>query len=134
MTAGSTLSSLLVTRFSWNALSRTDSNSAPQAVTPEQCLYELTRLRDVFAALLAEPAGATGRETTANDPNANGGYSFLPPGAVGARAALAASDTGALVWAGSATAWNPVADTVEAAYLSGIRAAREAREARCSEV
>ena len=60
------------------------------------------------------------------DPNFCGGYTFLPPGAVGARGALAASDTGSLFWAGSATAWQPVADTVEAAYLSGLRAAREA--------
>ncbi|HLX87384.1 MAG TPA: NAD(P)/FAD-dependent oxidoreductase [Acidimicrobiales bacterium] len=60
------------------------------------------------------------------DPNACGGYTYLPPGAVGARADLAASDTGALLWAGSATSWRPVADTVEAAYLSGLRAAREA--------
>ncbi len=59
------------------------------------------------------------------DPNARGGYTFLPPGAVGARAALAAADTGALFWAGSATSWEPIADTVEAAYLSGCRAARE---------
>ena len=60
-----------------------------------------------------------------SDPHACGGYTFLRPGAVGARAALAAPDTGALVWAGSATSWLPVADTVEAAYLSGLRAARE---------
>jgi monoamine oxidase len=60
------------------------------------------------------------------DENALGGYTFLPPGAVGARADLAAPDTGALFWAGSATCWQPVADTVEAAYLSGLRAAREA--------
>jgi len=59
------------------------------------------------------------------DPNAMGGYTFLRPGAVGARAALAASDTGALAWAGSATQWSPVADTVEAAYLSGLRSARQ---------
>jgi monoamine oxidase len=59
------------------------------------------------------------------DPNACGGYTFLPPGAVGARGALAAPETGALFWAGSATSWYPVADTVEAAYLSGLRAARE---------
>lgn len=60
------------------------------------------------------------------DPNAQGGYTFLPAGAVGARAGLAAPDTGALLWAGSATVWSPVADTVEAAYLSGLRAARQA--------
>ena len=60
------------------------------------------------------------------DPLALGGYTFLPPGAVGARADLAAPTTGALYWAGSATHWSPVADTVEAAYLSGLRAAREA--------
>jgi monoamine oxidase len=59
------------------------------------------------------------------DPNALGGYTFLPPGAVGARADLAATTTGALFWAGSATVWHPIADTVEAAYLSGERAARE---------
>ncbi len=60
------------------------------------------------------------------EPYALGGYTFLPPGSVGARAGLAAPDTGALFWAGSATVWSPVADTVEAAYLSGLRAARQA--------
>lgn len=58
------------------------------------------------------------------DPNALGGYTFLRPGAIGARADLAAP-TDALFWAGSATAWEPVAAAVEAAYLSGLRAARE---------
>ena len=60
------------------------------------------------------------------DGNALGGYTFLPPSAVGAHADLAAASTGALFWAGSETGWQPVADTVEAAYLSGLRAAREA--------
>jgi monoamine oxidase len=60
------------------------------------------------------------------DPNSCGGYTYLPPGAVGARAALADADTAALLWAGSATTWSPVADTVEAAYLSGLRAAHQA--------
>jgi monoamine oxidase len=60
------------------------------------------------------------------DPDACGGYTFLRPGAVGARAALAGADTGALLWAGSATAWRPIADTVEAAYISGLRAAHQA--------
>lgn len=60
----------------------------------------------------------------ATDPNAYGGYTFLPPGAVGARADLAAP-TKSLFWAGSATENHPVADTVEAAYLSGLRAARQ---------
>jgi monoamine oxidase len=59
------------------------------------------------------------------DPLARGGYTFLPPGAADARARLAASDTGALVWAGSATVSSPIADTVEAAYLSGLQAADE---------
>lgn len=60
-----------------------------------------------------------------SEPTSRGGYTFLPPGAVGARQVLAAPDTGALVWAGSATVARPVADTVEAAYLSGLRAARQ---------
>jgi monoamine oxidase len=60
------------------------------------------------------------------DPDAAGGYTFLPPRGLGARADLAAPSTGALFWAGSATEWSPVADTVEAAFLSGIRAAGEA--------
>ena len=59
------------------------------------------------------------------DPTALGGYTFLPSGAVGAREQLAAPDTGALLWAGSATVSRPVADTVEAAYLSGLRAASQ---------
>jgi monoamine oxidase len=59
-----------------------------------------------------------------SDPNAYGGYTFLPPGAVGARADLAAP-TEPLFWAGSATENSPVADTVEAAYSSGVRAAGE---------
>jgi monoamine oxidase len=61
-----------------------------------------------------------------SDPEALGGYTFLPPGGLGARAGLAAPTTGALFWAGSASVWSPVADTVEAAYLSGLRAARQA--------
>jgi len=61
------------------------------------------------------------------DPSAFGGYTYLPPGALGARAALAAPDTAALLWAGSATTSSPIADTVEAAYLSGLRAASQAR-------
>jgi monoamine oxidase len=63
----------------------------------------------------------------AADPLACGGYSFLLPGGTGARERLAAADTGALFWAGSATASTPVAETVEAAYLSGLRAAAEVR-------
>jgi hypothetical protein len=50
----------------------------------------------------------------------------LRPGGTGARGRLAAADTGALFWAGSATERSPIAATVEAAYLSGLRAAGEA--------
>jgi len=62
----------------------------------------------------------------AGDPWARGGYTFLRPGGAGARARLAAADTPPLFWAGSATASSPIAASVEAAYLSGLRAAREA--------
>jgi monoamine oxidase len=61
------------------------------------------------------------------DPFAGGGYTFLRPDAHGARERLAAPDTGALFWAGSATQRVPIADTVEAAYASGVRAAAEVR-------
>ncbi len=61
------------------------------------------------------------------DPFACGGYTFLRPGGTGARRRLAAADTGALFWAGSATESTPIAATVEAAYLSGLRAAAEVR-------
>jgi monoamine oxidase len=61
------------------------------------------------------------------DPFACGGYTLVCPGGAGARAKLAAADTGTLFWAGSATATPAIAATVESAYLSGIRAAREAR-------
>ena len=60
-----------------------------------------------------------------SDPLACGGYTFLRPGGVGARERLAAADTGALFWAGSETATQPIAATVAGAYVSGLRAARE---------
>lgn len=63
----------------------------------------------------------------AADPFACGGYTFLTPGGVGARERLRARDTGALLWAGAASEWSPIAATVEAAYSSGLRAAEEAR-------
>lgn len=59
------------------------------------------------------------------DPLARGGYTLLQPGGAGARARLAAPDTGSLFWAGSATASRPIAASVEAAYASGLRAAAE---------
>lgn len=63
------------------------------------------------------------------DPFARGGYTFLRRGGRGARACLRAADTGALVWAGAATEWQPIAEIVEAAYRSGLRAAAEVRAA-----
>lgn len=60
-----------------------------------------------------------------SDPFALGGYTFLLPGGVGAREELAAADTGALFWAGAATATGTIADSVQAAYVSGQRAAAE---------
>jgi monoamine oxidase len=61
------------------------------------------------------------------DPLVAGGYSFVRFGGAGARERLAAADTGALLWAGAATESSPIAETVEAAYLSGLRAALEVR-------
>jgi monoamine oxidase len=61
------------------------------------------------------------------DPFSCGGYTFIRPGGTGARALLTAADTGALFWAGAATATPTIADTVQAAYLSGLRAADEVR-------
>ena len=59
------------------------------------------------------------------DPFARGGYTFTRPGGRGARGRLAASDTGALFWAGAATTTSTIAETVQAAYVSGVRAASE---------
>jgi len=59
------------------------------------------------------------------DPFARGGYTFTRPGGRGARGRLAAPDTAALFWAGAATATSTIADTVQAAYVSGLRAASE---------
>lgn len=61
----------------------------------------------------------------AEDPFARGGYTYLRPGARGARESLRATDTGALFWAGSGTESQPVSELVETAYLSGLRAAAE---------
>jgi len=76
---------------------------------------------DVDGALVAHR-----RVEWVDDPLSCGGYSFVRPGGAGARRRLAAADTGALLWAGSATVSSPIAETVEAAYLSGLRAAAEA--------
>lgn len=65
----------------------------------------------------------------AEDPFAFGGYSFLKPGGRGARECLRATDTGTLFWAGAGTESQPVSELVETAYLSGLRAASEARAA-----
>jgi monoamine oxidase len=61
------------------------------------------------------------------NPMARGGYTFLRPGGTGARERLAAADTGALFWAGAETVTRPIAATVEAAFVSGLRAAAEVR-------
>lgn len=59
----------------------------------------------------------------AADPFACGGYTFLRPGGTGARARLAAPDTGALFWAGAATATTTIAAAVQGAFASGVEAA-----------
>lgn len=59
------------------------------------------------------------------NPRTRGGYSFVRYGCAGARAALAAPDTGALFWAGDGTATTTIAAVVHAAYATGRRAARE---------
>jgi monoamine oxidase len=59
------------------------------------------------------------------DPFARGGYTFARPGGGGARDLLAAPDTAALFWAGAATTTSTIAETVQAAYVSGRRAASE---------
>jgi monoamine oxidase len=63
----------------------------------------------------------------AADPLACGGYTFLRPGGTGARTRLAAANTGSLFWAGSAAATRTIADTVEGAFVSGLRVASEVR-------
>jgi monoamine oxidase len=59
------------------------------------------------------------------DPHARGGYTFVLPGGTGARTRLAAADTGALFWAGSATVTSPIAASVHGGFASGLRAASE---------
>ncbi len=85
-------------------------------------LHRLFPRADPHGALLARR-----RIDWASDPFACGGYTFVRPGGTGARVRLAAADTGALFWAGAATATPTIADTVQAAYLSGLRAAGEVR-------
>ena len=101
-------------------LSRVSEDEAVAVV-----LADLRRLfpgADPEAGLLAAR-----RIDWASDPFACGGYTFVRPGGSGARQRLAAADTGALFWAGAATATPTIADTVQAAYLSGLRAAGEVR-------
>jgi monoamine oxidase len=68
---------------------------------------------------------ATRRIDWSTDPFARGGYTFARPGGRGARDRLAAPNTRALFWAGAATTTSTIAETVQAAYVSGLRAASE---------
>jgi monoamine oxidase len=77
----------------------------------------------------ADPRGdveASRRVDWITDEHSRGGYSFVRVGGAGARRMLAASDTGALLWAGDATATATIASVVHAAYATGVRAGREA--------
>ncbi|MDQ3146950.1 MAG: FAD-dependent oxidoreductase, partial [Actinomycetota bacterium] len=71
-------------------------------------------------------AQAFRRQDWTAEPDALGGYSFVRVGGAGSRAALAAPDTGALLWAGDGTATTTIAAVVHAAYATGRRAAAEA--------
>ncbi len=99
----------------WAALS--DAEAREVVLADLERHFPKTRPRDLLVS--------TRRVDWSLDPFACGGYTFLKPGGVGARQALAATDTGALFWAGSATESSPIAATVEAAYLSGKRAAAQ---------
>jgi monoamine oxidase len=95
---------------------------------PEEAKVASLQSRGPCAASRPERALLASRRIHwATDPFACGGYSFVRPGATGARLQLAAADTGALFWAGAATATPTIADTVQAAYLSGLRAAGQAQ-------
>ena len=86
-------------------------------------LADLDRLfPDVEPSRLLEEAR---RIDWCNNPRARGGYSFVRYGCAGARAALAAPDTGALFWAGDGTTTTTIAAVVHAAYATGRRAATE---------
>ena len=80
-----------------------------------------TLLRDDSHGLV--PAFAIWHDWEA-DPFALGAYSSVRPGAEGAYAALAANDTGAMIWAGEATIPGQ-SKTAHGAIASGQRAARD---------
>lgn len=91
---------------------------------------EQAAIGTALAALRAELGVPDLRPTEAQlvnwtgDPFAYGVYSVMPPGAEGAREALAAA-TGRLHWAGEATAPHVWSSTVHGALYSGQRAAAE---------
>lgn len=100
-------------------LSKVTEEQAAEIVVADLC--RLFPKADPRAGLLSHR-----RIDWAADPFSRGGYTFLAPGGSGARPRLAAP-TPPLFWAGSATQSSPIAATVEAAYLSGLRAADEVR-------
>jgi monoamine oxidase len=87
---------------------------------------------EALAGLLDEPAGTLEaqlegwfRHDWDADPYARGAYSYVPAGAMDARAALAAPVEGTLFFAGEATDLQGHAATVHGAIASGRRAAAE---------
>ena len=121
---------------------RTDGKQTPAVLTayctgPRAARLSALPEDEAVAVVLADlarlfPKVAAGRLLLGHrridwstDPFARGGYTFTRPGGRGARGRLAAPDTGALFWAGAGTATSTIAETVQAAYASGLRAASE---------
>ena len=72
----------------------------------------------------AELAGAATHDWSA-DPYARGAYSYVRVGGIGARAALAAAVDRTLFFCGEATSTDGQGGTVNGAFETGERAARE---------
>ncbi len=80
-------------------------DALPEAEALRAGLAEAARL--LGRAGLPAACAAARRVSWAADPLAGGGYAHVPPGADGAREALAAPEWGgALLWAGEATAFD----------------------------
>jgi monoamine oxidase len=88
-------------------------------------LRELAAMLNLSHESVREACTNSMRVSWARNPYARGAYAHVPPGAVEARTALAASEQEILFFAGEATAYDTNPQTVHGALESGWRAAGE---------
>jgi len=110
----------------WSAGPHTDGLAGePQLAIIQRAVESLSRITGTSAQQIENLLGAAYYHDWQADPFSRGAYSYVPAGALPARAVLARPVAGTLFFAGEATEQNGHSATVHGAIASGRRAARQ---------